>query len=204
GLRIDRRARGPLRRLHSAERHRENPHHRAGQRASSRADRPAGRRAMSRTVAQALDDAAAGPGAFVFVGPDGREAVQPFKVLRDTALDLGGALRARGLDPGDYVAIIIPDADGFLTTFMGASAAGLVPMPLAHPYDVTQLEAYFDTVVPLFRLARARAGVTTPRLYPLLEGLPAAASTIRFVTSWTELTGPALPKSEQVDLDAPA
>ena len=159
---------------------------------------------MSRTVAQALDDAAAGPGGFVFVGPDGREAVQPFKVLRDSALDLGGALRARGLDQGDYVAIVIPDADGFLTTFMGTSAAGLVPMPLAHPYDPTQLDAYFDTVVPLFRLAGARAVVTTPRLLPLLERLPAAASTIRFVASWTELTGPPLPKSEPIDLDAPA
>ena len=159
---------------------------------------------MSRTVAQALDDAAAGPGAFVFVAPDGRETLQPFKVLRDTALDLGGALRARGLERGDYVAVILPDADGFLTTFMGVSTAGLVPMPLAHPYDVTQLDAYFDTVVPLFRLAGARAVVTTPRLYPLLEKLPEAVPTIRFVASWTELTGPALPKSEQVDLEAPA
>jgi fatty-acyl-CoA synthase len=159
---------------------------------------------MTRTVAQALDDAAAGSGGFVFVGPDGREAVTPFKVLRDSALDLGGALRARGLDRGDYVAIVIPDADGFLATFLGASAAGLVPMPLAHPYDATQLDAYFDTVAPLFRLARARAVVTTPRLLPLLNGLQAAAPTIRFVASWTELTGPALPKSEPTDIEAPA
>src|SRR5215475_11683018 len=121
---------------------------------------------MSRTVAQALDDAAAGLGGFIFVGPDGRETVKPYKVLRDTALDLGGALRARGLERGDYVAIVIPDADGFLTAFMGVSAAGLVPMPLTHPYGTTQRDAYFDTVVPLFRLAHARAVVTTPRRYP--------------------------------------
>jgi len=159
---------------------------------------------MTRTVAQALDEAAAGPGGFVFVSPDGREAEKPFKELRDSALDLGGALRARGLDRGDYVAIVIPDADGFLAAFLGASAAGLVPMPLAHPHDVTQLDAYLDTVVPLFRVAGARAVVTTPRLLPLLSGLQAAAPTIRFVTSWTELTGPALPKSEQTDIEAPA
>src|SRR5258705_1964397 len=159
---------------------------------------------MTRTVAQALDDAAAGQCGFVFVSPDGREAEKPFKELRDSALDLGGALRARGLDRGDYVAIVIPDADGFLAAFLGASAAGLVPMPLAHPHDVTQLDAYLDTVVPLFRVAGARAVVTTPRLLPLLSGLQAAAPTIRFVTSWTELTGPALPKSEQTDIEAPA
>jgi fatty-acyl-CoA synthase len=159
---------------------------------------------MIRTIAKALDDAAAGPGGFVFVAPDGRESVQPFKELRESALDLGGALRARGLDRGDYVAIVIPDADGFLTAFLGASAAGLVPMPLAYPHDATQLDAYFDTMVPLFRLARARAVVTTPRLLPLLSGLPAAAPTVRFVTSWTELKGPALSKSERIDVDAPA
>ena len=159
---------------------------------------------MTRTVAQALDDAAAGPGGFVFVGPDGREVVKTLKVLRDSALDLGGALRARGLDRGDYVAIIVPDADGFLAAFLGASAAGLVPMPLAHPYDAAQLDAYFDTVVPLFHVARARAVVTTPRLLPLLSGLQAAAPTIRFVASWTELTGPALSKSEPTDIEAPA
>jgi fatty-acyl-CoA synthase len=159
---------------------------------------------MIRTIARALDDAAAGPGGFVFVGPDGRESVQPFKVLRDSALDLGGALRARGLDRGACVAIVIPDADGFLTAFLGASAAGLLPMPLAHPHDATQLDAYFDTVVPLFRLARARAVVTTPRLLPLLGELRTAAPTVRFVTSWTELKGPALSKSEPIDVDAPA
>ena len=159
---------------------------------------------MIRTVAQALDDAAAGPGGYTFVAADGRELETPFKVLRDTALALGGALRARGLKRGDYVALVIPEADGFLTAFLGASVAGLVPMPLAHPLDVGQLDAYLDLVAPLFRVAGARAVVTTPRLLPLLARLQEAAPTVRVIAAWSELTGPALATSEPVDLDAPA
>jgi fatty-acyl-CoA synthase len=159
---------------------------------------------MIRTVAQALDDAAASPGGYTFVAADGRELDTPFKVLRDTALALGGALRARGLKRGDYVAIVIPEADGFLTAFLGASVAGLVPMPLAHPLDVGQLDAYLDLVAPLFRVAGARAVVTTPRLLPLLDRLQEAAPTVRVIAAWSELTGPALATSEPVDLDGPA
>src|SRR5262245_38114683 len=104
---------------------------------------------MIRTLAQALDDAAASSGAYTFVEADGRELLTPFKVLRDSAHALGGALRARGLERGDHVALVIPEAEGFLTAFMGASVAGLVPMPLAHPLDVSQLDSYLTLIAPL-------------------------------------------------------
>lgn len=159
---------------------------------------------MTRTIAQALDDAVGSRGAFVFVGPDGREVVTPFKVLRDAALGLGGALRARGLDRGNAVALIVPEADGFLPAFLGASVAGLVPMPLAHPHDASQLDAYRDTVGPLLRAAGARAVITTPRLLPSLGSLREIAPTVRFVVGWTELDGPALGTPEPVTVDAPA
>ena len=156
---------------------------------------------MTRTFAQALDDAAAGPGAFVFLGSDGRETVMPHSVLRDSALALGGALRDRGLEPGDRVALVIPEADGFLTAFAGVSVAGLVPMPVVYPADASQFDAYRETVAPLFRLARTRAVVTTARLLPLLQSLPAAAPSIQFVAAEDQLTGPALAKPEPVDED---
>src|SRR5207245_8104325 len=49
-----------------------------------------------------------------------------------------------------------------------------------------------------------RAIVTTPRLRPLLGALQASAPTIRFVSAWSELTGPALPAAEPAKADAPA
>ena len=58
---------------------------------------------MIRTVAQALDDAAASAGAYTFVDKDGAEHDVPFPALRDSARALGGALRARGLAVGALV-----------------------------------------------------------------------------------------------------
>ena len=159
---------------------------------------------MIRTVGQVLDDAAAGPGACVFVATDGRETVTPLSALRDSALAVGGALRARGLARGDHVALVIPDAEDFLTAFLGASVAGLVPMPLAHPANTGQLGPYLDKIAPLFRVAGARAIVSTTRFLPLLGPLQAAAPSVRFVAAVSELTGPALGRPEPADPDTPA
>src|SRR5439155_1507547 len=202
-LRADCRARGPLRRLDPAERRRDDPHRCSSWRAPSRADRPAGWRSMIRTIAQTLDDAAASAGAYTFVDRDGTEHVVPFAVLRDSARALGGALRARGLDRGDCVALVIPEAAGFLTTFLGASAAGLVPTPLVDPGHAGENVAYLEMIAPLLRAARARAIVTTPRLLPLLASSRESAPTISFVAAWSELRGRVL-TAESTDPSAPA
>jgi len=159
---------------------------------------------MVRTVAQALDDAAAGLGGFTFVRENGRELTMPFKVLRDSALAVGGALRARGLDRGDLVALLIPEADGFLTAFLGVSLAGFVPIPLAHPVDIGQRGTDVDKIASFLRVAGARAIVTSSRLLPSLGPLHSVAPTVELVAAWSELTGPALGASEPADPDAPA
>src|SRR5262249_58234789 len=100
-------------RLDPPQRHRDDPDHCSSWRVSSRPDHAAGRTLMIRTVAQALDDAATTSGDFTFVRENGRALVTPFKVLRDSALALGGALRARGLPPGAHVAPLIPAAHRF-------------------------------------------------------------------------------------------
>src|SRR5438132_8140697 len=180
-LRADCRARGPLRRLDPAERRRDDPHRCSSWRAPSRADRPAGWRSMIRTIAQTLDDAAASAGAYTFVDRDGAQHVVPFAVLRDSARALGGALRARGLDRRHCVALVIPEAAGFPTAFLGASVAGLVPTPLADPVHVGTFGAYLDMIAPLVRAARALAIITTPFLRLMLDALQASVSSIRFV-----------------------
>jgi fatty-acyl-CoA synthase len=50
--------------------------------------------------------------------------------LHATSLRYGGALRERGLGPGDKVAIILPTCEEFFFTFFGALAIGAVPVPL--------------------------------------------------------------------------
>jgi fatty-acyl-CoA synthase len=159
---------------------------------------------MIRTIRQVLDDASAGPGGYVFVDADGRERAVSFDGLRDSARALGGALRARGLDRGDCVALVVPEAEGFLTTFLGVSAAGLLPTPLAYPIRTGENDTYVGMVTPLLRAAGARAIVTTEWLLPLFARLRASVPTVRFVATWDELTGPVLAAAPPVDPDAPA
>jgi len=159
---------------------------------------------MIRTVAQAFDDAATSSGGFTFVRENGHELVVPFKVLRDSALAVGGALRAHGLGRGDHVAVLVPETDGFLTTFLGLSLAGLVPIPLAHPVDIGQRGADIDKIASFLRVAGARAVVTTSRLIPSLRALRPAAPTVELAVAWSDLRGPALAVSEPIDPEAPA
>jgi acyl-CoA synthetase (AMP-forming)/AMP-acid ligase II len=159
---------------------------------------------MKRTVSEALVDAARYAGGYWFVGADGRDRFEAFAAMLDAARALGGALRARGLRRGDGVAIILVEPDAFLTTFLGASVAGLVPTPLAHPLHVGELGAYLEMITPLVRTAGTRAIVTTSMLRPVLGGVQAAAPAVRFVAAWDDLTGPALEDVTFPAADAPA
>jgi acyl-CoA synthetase (AMP-forming)/AMP-acid ligase II len=55
--------------------------------------------------------------------------------LHATTLRYAGALRDRGLGPGDKVAIILPTCEEFFFAFFGALAIGAVPVPLYPTLD---------------------------------------------------------------------
>src|SRR5262247_2234068 len=73
--------------------------------------------------------------------------------LYATVLRYAGALRERGLGPGDKVAIILPTCEEFFFSFFGALAIGAVPVPL-YPTLSPELKAR------IFRNCEARAVVT--------------------------------------------
>ena len=73
--------------------------------------------------------------------------------LHATALRYAGALRERGLGPGDKVAIVLPTCEEFFFAFFGALAIGAVPVPL-YPTLEPELKAR------VLRNCEARAVVT--------------------------------------------
>jgi acyl-CoA synthetase (AMP-forming)/AMP-acid ligase II len=73
--------------------------------------------------------------------------------LHATSLRYAGALRARGIEPGDKVAIVLPTCEEFFFTFFGALAIGAVPVPL-YPTLEPELKAR------VFQNCEARAVVT--------------------------------------------
>ncbi|MDA0270627.1 MAG: AMP-binding protein, partial [Chloroflexi bacterium] len=103
---------------------------------------------------RAEDAALAGAPAFTFVHEDGRAETWRAAEAWERVQRIGRGLLGRGLTPGDRVLVRLPHSPDYAFAFLGATVAGLVPIP-ASP-ALTDEEATF-----LAADAEARASVTT-------------------------------------------
>jgi fatty-acyl-CoA synthase len=124
------------------------------------------------TVSGALAAAASTPRGIRAIEHDGRSLLLPYAALLADSLQLAGALHARGLAPGERVALVIPEVSDFLRAFFGISSAGLVPVPLCPPAQAGDLPTFARQSRHVLAASRARAVVTTADVAPLLD-LPA-------------------------------
>jgi len=102
----------------------------------------------------ATDPAHAGRAAFTFVTPEADETYTYAEVW-DRVQHIGRGLLAEGLQPGDRVLIRLPHSPDYAFAFLGATVAGLVPIP-ANP-TLTAEEAAF-----LIEDAQASALIANP------------------------------------------
>ncbi len=131
-----------------------------------------------RTLPQALAEAARVGSGYTFVHPSGGSgSVAPTETFRSYADIYLEALRiARSLQGSRpaarrFAALVIPDAEEFLTTLFGASIAGVIPASMYAPSPTTGLRRYFDPTANALRASGARAVVTTGALAAHLEAL---------------------------------
>src|ERR1700679_2689508 len=94
-------------------------------------------------VKQLAHDTARG---FVFVKQDGSERFYSFHAIHDEAARRGAHLAARGVGKGDRVAMVIPEGDEFVLSFLGAIFAGAIPVPIYPQLSFKNVESYYDTV----------------------------------------------------------
>ncbi|HEX3703200.1 MAG TPA: fatty acyl-AMP ligase [Vicinamibacterales bacterium] len=153
-----------------------------------------------RTLPEALSAASHTDHGFVFLA-DGGEVRRSFAALRHDALGVAQALIARGLRPGDLVALVIADAEPFLTSLFGASLAGLIPASLYPPATMSDLPRYVEQTAGILRTARACAVVTTAALQPSFEALRADCPDLALVLSREELDAPPVESSARIMLD---
>ena len=132
-----------------------------------------------RTLPQALAEAARVGAGYTFVPSGTRrmrhaaptEAFRSYADLQVQALRVARSLREAGLRRGDLVALVLPDAEEFLTTLFGASMAGLCRRRCTRRAATTDLPRYFDLTINVLRASGARAVVTTAALSAHLEEL---------------------------------
>ncbi len=96
-----------------------------------------------------LELAADAPTGIHFVGAsvtaDGEPTFVSWRQLHDEARAVGAALQARGLGPGDHVAILGPTSRGLITAIRGCWMAGLASMVLPLPMRMGSLDAFIDS-----------------------------------------------------------
>src|SRR5215203_1882389 len=131
-------------------------------------------------LAQNLIDTAAKDDAHPALRMD--DAVLTYGQFRDAALRVGASLRAKGVEPGDRVGMVLPNVPSFPVVFYGALLAGAAVVPMNPLLKAREVEYYL-------RDSGARLVVA---LEPSAEPVVEAAGTvgIEAVT-----IGPALPEA---------
>ncbi len=94
-------------------------------------------------------------------GPD-PEPITYSALLAD-AIAVAGGLRARGVEPGDRVAIMLPTGRDFLASFYGIMYAGGVPVPVYPPARPSQLEDHLRRIAGIIANSQSAVLITFER-----------------------------------------
>lgn len=142
---------------------------------------------------------------YTFVRGDGTERPVSFAELRDLAVSYDRGLRAHGVEPGDRVALVLPDAEHFVPVFLGAVRGGTVPVPLYPPNPFGRLLDYVEHITRMVQVADPVVVVTTARMKGPFSALIGMIPSLRAVLTPEEIgvDGESEPEAHQADPDAP-
>jgi fatty-acyl-CoA synthase len=107
-------------------------------------------------------------------GPDGPEWIS-WREIHDEARAVGAALQARGLLPGDHVAVLGPTSRDLITIVRGCWMAGIASMVLPLPMRMGSLEAFIESTRARIRHGDAKLVLIDDQLaafYEAAEGDP--------------------------------
>jgi fatty-acyl-CoA synthase len=133
---------------------------------------------------------------FVFVRANGTERLVSFAELATGAAERGAALVAAGLKKRDRVALVVPDGDEFVLSFLGALFAGLVPVPVYPPLSFKNVDSYHAALAHIVHASGASLLVTTVATKPYVEPARARVPALRGVVTVDDLAGGGAPSVE--------
>ncbi len=110
-----------------------------------------------------------------------------FGALDEAAGEFAAGLAARGIAPGERVAIMLPTSRDFFVAFYGALRAGAIPVPLYPPARPAQLEQHFRRIAGIVANSGARIFVTVGPAKPLAHVLQSHAEALRDVVTVDEV-----------------
>ncbi|GMU59213.1 MAG: hypothetical protein AMXMBFR34_09760 [Myxococcaceae bacterium] len=128
---------------------------------------------------------------FTFLDRDQKEQFFSFERLREEAMRRAAHLRQYGLKQGDRLAMVMPDGEDFVPTFLAAVWAGIVPVPLYPPLSLGKLDSYLDTLVGVLKKAKVSHLATNAKLQQVLWSGLSKVDSLKGVVVAEELRGPA-------------
>jgi fatty-acyl-CoA synthase len=141
---------------------------------------------VHRTLPAALADAARDGVGYTFLNDRGA-TIRSYAEMFSAAGRVARALVDAGLRRGDTVAIVVADAETFLTTIFGASMAGVVAASMHPPLSVLDRARSIDLIAPALRSACARAVVASRSLVPAFANVRSACPTVSMILAAEDL-----------------
>ena len=161
---------------------------------------------MIRTIVDALSALPRGDArGFRFLTARGEERYYPYEALEREARKRAAKLLSLGLQKGDRVALVIADPEHFVLSFLGATVAGLVSIPV-YPrvsFNTKTRKSYAETVSHIVRSAGAKVLLTLAATKQTMEEAIAADTGLEQIVVLEDLLQGAAPICEfpRVDSD---
>ena len=114
---------------------------------------------------------------------------------------VAAGLRARGVEPGTSVALMLRTEPDFFSAFFGVLLAGAVPVPIYPPARPGRLEEYASRQVKILDNAQARLLVTFPEVERVAGLLRPRVRSLAAVTTVPALTAAGAPTPPEVGTD---
>ncbi|MFX1764966.1 AMP-binding protein [Paraburkholderia sp. A1RI-2L] len=118
-----------------------------------------------------------------------------YGALFERASRTANALRARGVDPGARVALMLPTSIDYFVGFAALVLCGAVPVPIYPPTSLAQVEEHIARHAPILANAGVSALIAAGPLGPVAQLLRLKVPTLRQVFTCTALEA-AQPHSE--------
>jgi fatty-acyl-CoA synthase len=128
---------------------------------------------------------------YTFLDRDGKENFMSWHALRLEAMRRAAHFRKYGLRKGDRLAMVVPDGEDFVPTFLAAVWAGIVPVPLYPPLSLGKLDSYLDTFVSICNRAEPTYLCTPSKLQQVLWSGAGKVKSLKGVITTEELKGEA-------------
>src|SRR5688500_8495128 len=108
---------------------------------------------------------------YTFLDDRLRERFWSFADLAREAARRARIFRTLGMKKGDRIAMIVPDGEDFVLSFLGALRAGLVPVPMYPPLALGKLDSYVETASRIIGTSGARLLITSKAVAPIVWSL---------------------------------